>query len=102
MFYFLLSHVYSFYYWHYGESQIILNFALEVYRLCYLPKNQHEDMVNFTTPMHTEQQSNNQHFSGRTTLYSDITIQSFIIVEYKPPKSYETSNYTLHFLLLPF
>lgn len=102
MFYFLLSHAYSFYFWHYGESPMNLNFALEVYRLCYLHEDQYEDKVNLTTHMHTEQQSNNQHSTGRTTLYSDITIQSFIIVKYKPPNSYETSNYTFHSLLPPF
>lgn len=85
-----------------NHTQMNLNFALEVYRLCYLPENQHEDKVNLTTHMHTEQQSNNQHSTGRTTLYSDKTIQSFIIVKYKPPNSYETFNYTLHFLLPPF
>lgn len=92
MFYFLLSHAYSFYFWHYGESQMNFNFALEVCRLCYLPENQYK--INLTTHTHTEQQSNYQqenmmkklqcvfllYWGGGATLYSDITIQSFIIV----------------------
>lgn len=57
-------------------------------------KNQYEKKIKLTTHAHTEEQSNNQqenmmnkllcvfllHWGGTTTLYSDIAIQSFIIV----------------------